>query len=392
MTVYDPRMKPIVGAMNGDTLDEYGPYLTDDDLNSGYALDRAVEKGMESDVNVKFPRKVTVVWAEEYNASPTEAYTPIYDVATYAFGFNVQKRIRIKVHDDFIDSCSVLPNIGVDPSLWTDQDKCGFNLAPWFYLDSPEDEDCAMPSRGDQVFVDFVDRENLRGGRFLKVHKRIGIVPIGVGITSAVGAFAQALGPISTLFAADPGADALTPPFTDVEDLCPGPVMEKGSRFGGGTVETVIIDGCPVAKDVAGYYVSMRDAAQTDGITLRLTSGFRGYDDVVVPDDCGNGVKSGQNSLYAKYGPGRAATPGRSQHQNGIALDIATGMPKDQVPKPEVMTSEYRWLIENAHKFGFVRTVDTERWHWEYQPGSSQFSVVSKDHPTWDDFFTTYVV
>lgn len=385
-TNYDPRLKPICGAMNGDTLDEYGPYLTEDTLNTTYALDRAVEKGMESEVTVKFPRIVKCIYAEEYNEDPLNTYTPIWNVSTYALGFNTQKRIRIKAYDDFLDSCIKMPNIGVDYSEWTDEDRANFNLLPWYYLDSDFGVDVPMPSMGDIVIVDFVDRENLRGGRFLSIKEKVTTIPMATALPKARGAFSSAIGAISTIFNSDPGSDAATPPYASVEDLCPGPIMEKGSRFGGGTVETVIIDGCPVAKDVAGFYISMRDAAFKDGVTLKLNSGFRGYDDVVVPDECGNGIKSGQDSLYAQYGPGRAAKPGSSQHQNGIAFDIQTGMPKDQVPHPSSLTKEYKWLIDNAHNFGFVRTVRSERWHWEYQPGSSQFAVVSKDHPTWDNY------
>jgi len=392
VTSRDPRLNLIVGGMNGDALDEYGPYLTDDELTSDYALDKAVEKGMESDVVVKFPRKAICIYAEEYDHEPENNYTPSWNVSTYSLGFNTQKRIRIKAYDDFLDSCLNMPNIGVSPENWTAADKANFNLMPWYYLDNDSDMDVSMPSRGDVVMIDFFDRENLRGGRFLSIREKVGLIPMANALGSARDAFAASLNSISTIFSADSGATADTPPFAELEDLCPGPVMERGSRFGGGTVETVIIDGCPVAKDVAGYYISMRDAAQTDGVTLRLNSAFRGYDDVIVPDECGNGVKSGQNSLYAEYGPGRAASPGRSQHQNGIAFDLQTGMPKDQVPRPEIMTKEYKWLIENAHKFGFIRTVESERWHWEYQPGSTQFNRVAKDHPTWDSFFTTYVV
>jgi len=386
VTNYDPRLKPIMGAMNGDTLDEYGPYLTDDTLNTTYALDKAVEKGMESDVDVKFPRKAICIYAEEYNETPENTYTPVWNVSTYALGQNTGKRIRIKAYDDFLDAATPIPNIGVEPSEWTDLDKVSFNLLSWYYLDNDAGVDIGMPSPGDIVMIDFFDRENLRGGRLLSIREKVDVIPQSQALTSARNAFQAGIKPISSFASLDPGQPTATPPYTPVEDLCQGPIMERGSRFGGGTVETVIIDGCPVAKDVAGYYISMKDAAYRDGITLKLNSAFRGYDDVAVPDECGNGVKSGQNSLYARYGPGRAAKPGRSQHQNGIAFDIQTGMPNDQVPHPSTLTEEYKWLMDNAHKFGFIRTVESERWHWEYQPGSSQFNVVSKDHPTWDNY------
>ena len=44
----------------------------------------------------------------------------------------------------------------------------------------------------------------------------------------------------------------------------------------------------------------------------------------------------------------------------------------------------WRWLVANMHKYGFIRTVAKERWHWEYSPGTGMFSRVPRSHPTWD--------
>jgi LAS superfamily LD-carboxypeptidase LdcB len=57
-------------------------------------------------------------------------------------------------------------------------------------------------------------------------------------------------------------------------------------------------------------------------------------------------------------------------------------------PHPERITSIYKWMMLNAHLYGFIRGVDTERWHWEYEgAGSSQFAKVPRNHPSWDEFF-----
>ena len=384
MTIYDPRLKPIMGSMNGDTLDEYGPYLTDDTLNSTYALDRAVEKGMESNVNVQFPRKAICIYAEEYNETPEDTYTPVWNVNTYALGKNVNKRIRIKAYDDFIDSATPIPNIGVDPSEWTDLDKVSFNLLPWYYLDNDSNVDIEMPSPGDIVMIDFFDRENLRGGRLLSIREKIDVIPQSQALTDARNAFQAGVKPISSFSSLDPGQPTMTPPFTPVDDLCQGPVVTK---WDGEQVETVIIDGCPAHKGYAGFYLTMKDAAYRDGITLKLNSCLRTDEDIRVPDECGNGTKAGQIRLYNELGPGIAGPPFRpGAHKSGIAFDVSTGMPHTATPNPPVHRI-YQWLIENAHKYGFIRTVPSERWHWEYRPGSSQFDRVPKDHPTWDSYF-----
>lgn len=104
------------------------------------------------------------------------------------------------------------------------------------------------------------------------------------------------------------------------------------------------IDGVPVALWSAAKFEAMRAAAAADGITLRLNSGFRSYAEQAI--------------LYARsFLPGEpvAAKPGFSNHQNGKAFDI--DVKKD---------STYQWLADNATRFGFRRTVASERWHWEY--------------------------
>jgi LAS superfamily LD-carboxypeptidase LdcB len=72
---------------------------------------------------------------------------------------------------------------------------------------------------------------------------------------------------------------------------------------------------------------------------------------------------------YVKRLPGfnLAAKPGNSNHQNGIAIDIAVaGADGNEV---------YEWLKLNAPRFGFVRTVSGEPWHWEHDPIRAQQAV-----------------
>jgi hypothetical protein len=90
----------------------------------------------------------------------------------------------------------------------------------------------------------------------------------------------------------------------------------------------------------------MQRAAHQAGVTLSLTSGFR--------------TQSEQQYLYNCYltkrcnNGNRAAPPGYSNHQSGIAVDVSTSS----------------WLAANASRFGFVRTVPDEPWHYEYTRGT----------------------
>lgn len=65
----------------------------------------------------------------------------------------------------------------------------------------------------------------------------------------------------------------------------------------------------------------------------------------------------------------RAALAVHSPHFTGRALDIYVGgepvTTKDDNRLVQINTPAYRWLVRNAHKFGF-RPYFYEPWHWEY--------------------------
>lgn len=78
--------------------------------------------------------------------------------------------------------------------------------------------------------------------------------------------------------------------------------------------------------------------------------------------------------------------PGSSNHQNikKPAIDFNVTQ-TDKVGKRIGNLPSYKWLVENAFKYGFIRTIESERWHWEYKPWvTDMFDEVSKTHPSWD--------
>jgi hypothetical protein len=106
-----------------------------------------------------------------------------------------------------------------------------------------------------------------------------------------------------------------------------------------------------MTEALTGPFLDMFNAAAEDGVQVAINSGFRSYPD--------------QKYLWEGYKAGRpgfnlAAEPGKSNHQNGIAIDIDTA--------GGVGSRIYDWLAANATAFGFIRTVKSEAWHWEYRP------------------------
>jgi len=70
----------------------------------------------------------------------------------------------------------------------------------------------------------------------------------------------------------------------------------------------------------------------------------------------------------------------------------ATGNKRDRKVANLKVPQPYKWLCENAHRFGFIRTVKSERWHWvfvgESAPGR-RYSKIKKSHGSWDGLFGT---
>lgn len=107
-------------------------------------------------------------------------------------------------------------------------------------------------------------------------------------------------------------------------------------------------------------FIALVASAKIDGVPLTLNSGFRSY--------------SEQKYLYDGFvrgSPGfnKAAKPGFSNHQNGIAFDIS-------IPGGDG-NPIYEWLKRNAPRFGFVRTVNMEPWHWEFDEPKAQVALAS---------------
>jgi hypothetical protein len=104
-----------------------------------------------------------------------------------------------------------------------------------------------------------------------------------------------------------------------------------------------------LSPELLGHYNTLRAQASSANHDIRLNSGFRSFPN--------------QQELWdANPNPARVARPGRSNHQNGIAIDINTG---------SFSSAMYLWMVANAPALGWIRTVDDEHWHWEYRPADA---------------------
>ena len=118
--------------------------------------------------------------------------------------------------------------------------------------------------------------------------------------------------------------------------------------------------------EAASQWHAMVAAAEADGVTLLIVSGFRSYEYQAA-------------LIRKKINAGQAITdilavnaaPGHSEHHTGLAVDIAT--PGSRPLTEEFETSAaFRWLEANAANFGFAMSyprgnphgIIYEPWHW----------------------------
>ena len=121
-----------------------------------------------------------------------------------------------------------------------------------------------------------------------------------------------------------------------------------------------------INTDVWPYLKELIDEAREDNVELQVVSAFRSFNT--------------QASLKAEYrfiyGAGTAnqfsADQGYSEHQLGTSVDLTT--PEAGAAFSKFSTGKgYDWLLENAHKYGFILSYPAgntyytfEPWHWRY--------------------------
>ncbi len=205
-------------------------------------------------------------------------------------------------------------------------------------------------------------RQGARGTPVTQLQKRLN--QLGFNVGTADGVFGPKTLAAVKAFQKSRGLaqDGVVGPktWTKLGIHASGTVTNPGTGGGGGTRVTGYVNGVArsitvksipnghkMRSDAADAFNRMHADARRAGINLHVNSGFRTY--------------AQQQHLYNLYVSGRgnlAARPGYSNHQGGIAVDIQVGA---------TSSATYRWLANNAHKYGFARTVPSEPWHWEYR-------------------------
>ena len=121
-----------------------------------------------------------------------------------------------------------------------------------------------------------------------------------------------------------------------------------------------------VIPQVLPYLKRMLERAKSDGVEIYVQSAYRSFS--------AQGALKGQYTVT--YGAGTAnqfsADQGYSEHQLGTTVDFITTGLGGQLAGFE-NTEAYEWLLENAHRYGFVLSYPKnngyyifEPWHWRF--------------------------
>lgn len=135
-----------------------------------------------------------------------------------------------------------------------------------------------------------------------------------------------------------------------------------------------IEDGYQMDYRAAAYFNKMYDAAAAEGIYLTPISAYRSksyqqeiFDETV--EDYMYSYDMTRKEAEMKTGT-EVLPPGTSEHNLGLAVDIGS------TSGYFVDSAAYRWLIKNAHKYGFIERYTSskqkitgiipEPWHWRF--------------------------
>lgn len=124
--------------------------------------------------------------------------------------------------------------------------------------------------------------------------------------------------------------------------------------------------GGSLRKEAAEQLKKLQNDINKAGINIYVTSAYRPYQQQIYTY---NYISATEGENIARQ---KAAIPGHSEHQLGLAVDVVNEETRLQLPSPGQTTRLYTWLSQNAYKYGFMQTYKggpdqyEEQWHWRY--------------------------
>ena len=144
-------------------------------------------------------------------------------------------------------------------------------------------------------------------------------------------------------------------------------------------------------KEAYDAFISLAEDAKKEGYTILIVSSYRTYQD---QEDVWKDYKA---SFGTKKADAYAARAGSSEHETGLAIDVADY--NDKNDKFEA-TESFNWMQTNAHKYGYILRYPKDKenitgysyeaWHYRYV-GIDTATKVYNEGITYDEYYEYYL-
>ena len=168
------------------------------------------------------------------------------------------------------------------------------------------------------------------------------------------------------------------------KDFIPDDIVEVSNWYAYGDNE--------IRKEVYDQFRKMYHDALEEDLKLIITSSYRDYE---FQERLWNRYA---NSNGEEWADSVAARAGYSEHQTGLSIDIVTDGEGSSMDTFE-QTDEFKWLIKNAHKYGFILRYPKgkeditgysyESWHYRYV-GVETATKIHDLNITYDEYYAYY--
>lgn len=103
-----------------------------------------------------------------------------------------------------------------------------------------------------------------------------------------------------------------------------------------------------IVKYILSFFIKMQEDMKKEGLFIIVDSGYRSYNyqQIIYNENIKqHGIKRTKRFV---------ALPGSSEHQTGLAIDIALIRNGKYIDNIKESDPEVKWLIKNSYKYGFI--------------------------------------
>jgi len=146
-----------------------------------------------------------------------------------------------------------------------------------------------------------------------------------------------------------------------------------------------------VVRDVAEAYTIMADAAEKEGIFLKVTHGYRSIESQREIIEYHTNLRGKEEAMKI------CAPLGFSEHHTGLAIDVSAWYDKNQ-EKKTYRNDAYEWMENNCYKYGFmiknlngkesITGTVYEPWHLRYIGDVALCKYIYENYITLDEYLS----